>query len=1142
MKTMNLFLTLVALSAFFLTPAAAQKHIADGSHMNRRNRLISTKSEPGKQLYLQKKTPDKITLELDGKTDEDDWNHAQVITSFVDKSGQKDPTTVRVLFDDDNIYLFWAVHEQAGITAEAKEADALITGDDYVQINLKPWLVDSIKYGRDYYYSIAVNPAGAVWDSYFDPYLDGYFFSSWNSNIQVVTSKKDNDWFAEMIIPFSGLDNYSDPSWKWNLDFLHADKINKTEPPKLYAPKLGVTVQQGIMVRDDGLVNYYWIRSEFMQEVKPEKRSDQDNSVSAAAIDNVPAVNSKPDTDLWSDVELVEINYNDRIGEKLNENTARAKVALAADYICFSLEADGAKIDRLSEAEKLTGQGMAAQMAGVNGVYVDTSLFANECFWILLQPRRPDADHIHLPHYLITVNNHGQIDATSYDRFGAPDRSWQPKAQLDIYNTDTGWAAEVAIDLSSFDLPPKCDKTWGFNVFRNRILENSDKKSQLQAWLYTATDFLNPDTMGTLTDIRIEGLDTLRPGFERKVTNMREKIAAHAPKHKKITAKLYRQLDKIKLGKTKQLFAAEQTLQQIDNTLGVLDAKEHYDAFAHPTKGGYPLFDVQFIGRKGWAVGAMGTVLRTENGGKTWQSVDIKSDADFHRVFFVDKLTGWAAGGTIRMATANELMRHDERGGYGYIFHTRDGGKTWSCQYGRRGRHLFGLHFTNKKTGFACGERGFLLKTEDGGISWNQLPTTATRRWLYGITFKDKLNGFAVGESEAVIKTNDGGKSWVKVNAPADRKFYQFRPFYRDISFNGSTGCIIGHNGSILISNDAGKTWRPTATFFDTQIREFLDLTRVRFVTEKLGYAVGELGSRIMVTEDAGASWSLRPVANRDWLRALWADDTGKLVLVGEREKILISNDKGYNWNTLRGDPPKADILLMLAHGDDSPIALGSFLVHNAINQEKLLVDIGVLRDCHSSEYEETYNMEHDRDVWMSGVRTSTNFDEFETGNNGCDYYHFNQRLWEGQENVVRHMVAAIRAYQPDIVIVHGGVYGDYDKPGHKVTGRAGIPAFETSGGQADQWPQLTKLGLEPWQAKKLYCLASESYPATLDLTPISKLPLKGTDGTCWDWADYVIRNFKSQGVHHTRNSKLCLIKSLVPVPEKELSVFDGLE
>jgi len=1091
MRFVSSILVSVVLSVILLTPAVAQKRFANGDRVVRRNRLISAQSEPGRQLHQPKKRFDKKTITADAEMSEADWRNAQTISQFVDSTGRKEETIVKVLFDQNNIYLFWVVHEEGAITADVKEKDTIITGDDYVQINLKPWLPDDIKYARDYYYSIAVNPIGTVWDSYFDPYLGGYFFSSWDSNIQVATSQEGDKWLAEMIIPFSGLDHSSDPGWKWNLDFWHISQI-EGENKKLYTPQAGITVEQGIMVRRKGLVDYYWIRPEFMQEVKPKKRSEQSNSVRAIAIDKVPATNGKPDADLWSKAETIKIKHNDRTGQLLGANTARVKVAATTDHLCFSLEADGSKIELASDVEEATGRSMGRQMKGVNGVYVDTALFANECFWMILQPRRTDADNIHNAHYLIKISSNGHIDSTKYDQFGAPDRSWRPKAQVDIYNTTTGWGAEVNVAMSSFDLPAGCTKTWGFNIFRNRMLgKESKQKSELQAWLVTGTDFLNPDTFGTLTDVILN--NTRRP------------------------------------------------LEHVDNMPGIIDAKKHYDAFAHPAKGGYPLFDVQFIGNKGWAVGAMGTILRSEDGGKTWQSVDIATDADLYRVFFVNEMEGWAAGGRIRMAPTNDQMRHDERGGYGYIFHTTNGGKTWECQYGERGRHLFGLYFTDENTGYACGERGILLKTEDGGVHWKEYPTTGTRRWLYGITFKDKLNGFAVGESEIVLRTTDGGKSWVKLNAPADRQFYGFRTFYRDVTFNGSTGCIVGQFGCILISSDGGQTWRSAATFFDTKIRELLDLNSVQFVTDKLGFAVGELGTRLMVTEDGGKSWSLRPVANRDWLRALWADADGKIVLVGEREKVLISNDKGFNWNTVRGDKPKADILVIMAHGDDSPIVLGPTLVYYGINEGRQIVDVGVMCDCHSSEYEETYNLEHDRSIWMFGARTSTNFNEFETGNNGCDYYHFTERLWEGEDNVIRHMVAAIRAYRPDIVITHGGVFGDYDKPGHKVSGRAGLPAFETSGGQVDHWPQLTRLGLEPWQPKKLYCRASESYPATFDLTAIGEIALKGTNQTCWEWAEYVIRNFQSQGIHHARNSQLCLIKSMVPVPEKESSIFDGL-
>ncbi|MFW6104181.1 MAG: hypothetical protein ACOC59_03835 [Bacteroidota bacterium] len=78
--------------------------------------------------------------------------------------------------------------------------------------------------------------------------------------------------------------------------------------------------------------------------------------------------------------------------------------------------------------------------------------------------------------------------------------------------------------------------------------------------------------------------------------------------------------------------------------------------------------------------------------------------------------------------------------------------------------------------------------------------------------------------------------------------------------------------------------------------------------------------------------------------------------------------------------------------------------------------------------------------------------------------------------------------------------------------------------------------------AKKLYFKSSESYPATLDLTSVGKKPLKGTDMRCIDFGEYVIRNFQSQGVYYVRHEQLSLVKSLVPVPDQESSVFDGLE
>jgi len=1136
MKFRRIFLILSLVVFWNASPALGQQHFASGDRVIRGNRLISVKSEPGAQLYQARHNFVPRQIDVDGKMTEADWSLAARISPLEAASGQPDGSSVRVLFDGQNIYLFWSVEEPDGVTASLKDFDGVITGDDYVQVDLRPWLPDSIKVRSGYYYTIAVNPLGTVWDSYFDPYLEGFFFSSWDSGVEVATTNREEGWDVEMRIPFSGLDLYSDPGWDWRLAFHHAAQPAQGSA-RITSADVGVTVTQDVMVRRPGLVSYYWTRPDFMQEVKPDMSRKQPVRARLSRLDSIPPAGGAGEDGLWRSVPVFGLDRTDRMGEPVTNNRARAQVAMSGMTLAVNLQGDGAGLLKTSEGETSLGKGMEAQMAGVNGVFVDQGLFQKECFWIILQPRGTPGDSVHQAFYMIVVDNQGGVRGTHYGPYGEPTRSWTPPVQVGRYETAGGWGVRVLVDLSALDLPLRSRETWGLNLFRNRLI--SEGESELQAWSYTGGNFLDPRTFGSLDGV--ENLD--ESGVKATLERRRDDLLAGIEQSSGAgdgAAAIRSALEGVSLDG--DLVEASRALEQADRNLGVIDAARYYASVPHPAEGGYPLMDVQFIGRNGWAVGAMGTILRTEDGGEHWQRIALASDADLYRVDFVNSNEGWAAGGRLRIAETNESMRHDRRGGYAYIFHTTDGGHTWECQYGERGRLLLGLDFVNERVGYAVGERGFLLKTVDGGKSWTLLPTTGSIDWLYGVEFKDEDHGFAVGLNETVVKTDDGGKTWTAVRAEADRRPYGFKPIYTDVTFNGTTGCIVGQNGTLLMSNDGGETWHPAATFFRPEIRDLMDLRSVRFVTPKVGYAVGELGTRMLVTEDGGASWRYQPLPNTGWMRAVWADDGGEVVLVGEQEQVFRSTDGGRTWDSGRIQQPKADILVMMAHGDDAAINLNAFYAHYTINENRTIVDVGTLSDVHSSEYEETYNLEHDRDMWMVGVRTATNFNEFETGNNGSDYYHFSERLWEGEENVVRQMVAAIRAYRPEIVITHGGVFGDYDKPGHKLSGRAGLVAFQRSIEDVDYYPELTRLGLPPWHPKKLYNLASESYPATLDLTSIGEKPLKGTDGTCLDFAEYVIRNYQSQGIYHARNGKLSLVISTVPVPEKEQSVFDGIE
>ena len=151
--------------------------------------------------------------------------------------------------------------------------------------------------------------------------------------------------------------------------------------------------------------------------------------------------------------------------------------------------------------------------------------------------------------------------------------------------------------------------------------------------------------------------------------------------------------------------------------------------------------DVYFVDENtGWAVGDMGLIVCTSNGGAAWTAQDSRTETFLRSVYFVDGKNGWVTG--------------DD----GLIVHTEDGGNTWLPQESNTGSSLYSIHFTDKNNGAAAGS-GVILHTTDGGSNWRS-QLNDEESVLLSVYFADANTGWASGLDGLMLHTVDGGKSW----------------------------------------------------------------------------------------------------------------------------------------------------------------------------------------------------------------------------------------------------------------------------------------------------------------------------------------------------------------------------------------------
>jgi LmbE family N-acetylglucosaminyl deacetylase len=166
-----------------------------------------------------------------------------------------------------------------------------------------------------------------------------------------------------------------------------------------------------------------------------------------------------------------------------------------------------------------------------------------------------------------------------------------------------------------------------------------------------------------------------------------------------------------------------------------------------------------------------------------------------------------------------------------------------------------------------------------------------------------------------------------------------------------------------------------------------------------------------------------------------------------------------------------------------------------------------------------------------------------------------------GRTEVLREIVRAIRLVQPQIVISRWSGTPNDGHGHHQAIGLMTSEAFEAAG-DAGRFPELQAQGLAPWQARKLYDSTVGDWQPGEDCALGKRIPDFEQDGfVCINtgafdpiagmtfqeqaWTAFNSHKTQAIGFIPEKGDYYCyysLQKSLVPVPERETGLYDGLD
>ncbi|MES2260978.1 MAG: YCF48-related protein [Pseudomonadota bacterium] len=280
------------------------------------------------------------------------------------------------------------------------------------------------------------------------------------------------------------------------------------------------------------------------------------------------------------------------------------------------------------------------------------------------------------------------------------------------------------------------------------------------------------------------------------------------------------------------------------------------------------------------AVGERGLALWSDDNGGQWQQAQVPVSVTLTAVAFVGASKGWAIGHA------------------GTVLHTGDGGRSWRVQ-------LDGVKVSQ-----------LLLQTASDPSAEaiaQQFAADGPDKPFLDIQFKNERSGIIVGAYGLILRTDDGGASWqplmTRIANPKGLHIYAAR-------WVGDTIYLAGEQGLLLRSDDGGATF----VHLDSHYRgSFFTMA----VLPSGALLVGGLKGNVFQSQDRGQTFQrcegYPPVS----VSAALVLDDGRVVLSNQAGQLFISDNNGCRVSLLQQAQAGAPLSALLKGGDGKLLGAG---------------------------------------------------------------------------------------------------------------------------------------------------------------------------------------------------------------------------